>query len=177
MVAERIQFSPLPQTRYQTLTALFAHEAEAEEFVARLARLNIELRAVTIIGVALGEPPKRMNGPLHTGPLNSSRSTTKGIMFGCLVALLLGLLLYGTNFLRLSFLEALFIHTLALVILGGVIGGAIGAILASVQAQNIVTTLPPENTEGFLVTIKMPPQVIPQGQALARELGAKKVIS
>ena len=177
MVAERIQFSPLPQTRYQTLTALFAHEAEADGFVARLTSLSIEPRAVTIIGVALGEPPKRMTGPLNAGPLNSSRYTTKGILLGGLVALILGLILYGTNFLRLSFLEALFIHTLALVILGGVIGGAIGAILASVQAQNIVTTLPPQNTEGFLVTVKMPPHLIPQGEALARELGAKKVIA
>lgn len=177
MVAERIQFSPLPQTRYQTLTALFAQEAEAEAFVARLASFNIEPRAVTIIGVALGEPPKRMNGLLNTRPLNSSSYTTTGILLGSLVALLLGLILYSTNFLRLSFLEALFIHTLSLIILGGVIGGAIGAILASVQAQNIVTTLPPQNTEGFLVTIKMPPHVVPQGEALARELGAKKVIS
>ncbi len=177
MVAERIQFSPLPQARYQALTALFAHEAEAEGFVACLTSLNLEPRAVTIIGIALGAPPKRMNGPRNTGPLNSSRYTTKGILLGCLVALLLGLILYGTNFLRLSFLEALFIHTLALIILGGVIGGALGAILASVQAQNIVTTLPPQNTEGFLVTIKMPPHLIPQGEAIARELGAKKVIS
>ena len=177
MVAERINFSPLPQTRYQTLTALFAHEAEAEEFVTRLPSFNIEPRAVTIIGVALGEPLKRMNGPLNTGPLDSARYMTKGILLGSLVALLLGLILYSTNFLRLSFLEALFIHTLALIILGGVIGGAIGAILASVQAQNIVTTLPPQNTEGFLVTIKMPPHLISQGEALARELGAKKVIA
>jgi uncharacterized integral membrane protein len=177
MVAERIQFSPLPHSRYQTLTVLFAQEAEVEDFVARLASFSIESHAVTIIGVALGEPPKRMTGPLSTEPLKTSRYTTKGILLGGLVALVLGLILYGTNFLRLSFLEALFIHTLALVILGGVIGGAIGAILASVQAQNIVTTLPPQNTEGFLVTIKMPPHLIPQGEALARELGAKKVIS
>lgn len=176
MVAERIQFSPLPQSRYQTLTALFAQEAEAEGFVARLASFQIEPRAVTIIGVALGELPKRRNGPLHTG-LNASRYTTKGIVLGCLVALLLGLILYSMNFLRLSFLEAMFIHTLALIILGGVIGGAIGAILASVQAQNIITTLPPQNTEGFLVTIKMPSHLISQGEALARELGAKKVIA
>ena len=177
MVAERLNFSPLPQACYQTLMALFAHEAEAEGFVARLISLNLEPRAVTIIGVALGEPPKRMSVTRNIGSLNASRYTTKGILLGCLVALLLGLILYGTNFLRLSFLEALFIHTLALVILGGVIGGAIGAILASVQAQNIVTTLPPQNTEGFLVTIKMPPHLIPQAEALAHELGAKKVIS
>ncbi len=177
MVAERINFNPLPQSRYQTLTALFAQEAEAEGFVARLASFQIEPRAVTIIGVALGELPKRRNGPLHTGPLNASRYTTKGIVLGCLIALLLGLILYSTNFLRLSFLEAMFIHTLALIILGGVIGGAIGAILASVQAQNIVTTLPPQNTEGFLVTIKMPSHLISQGETLARELGAKKVIA
>ena len=177
MVAERFNFSPLPQARYQTLTALFVHEAEAEGFIAGLTSRKLEPSAVTIIGVALGEPPKRMSAASSQMSLNSSRYTTKGILVGGLIALVLGMILYGTNFLRLSFLEALLIHTLALVILGGVMGGAVGAILASVQAQNVATTLPPQNTEGFLVTIKMPSHYIPQGEALARELGAKKVIS
>ncbi len=175
MIAERIKFDPLPLTREQTLTALFAEEAQVEEFIARLGALGIATQAVTVIGVALGEPPKRLN--LTAKPPNLSRYTKKGGIIGILVALLLGAILYGTNFLHLSLLEALLIHTLALVILGSVIGAAIGAILASVQAQDTVTTLPPQNTEGFLVTSKMSVLLVPQGEALARAAGAKKVIS
>lgn len=177
MIAERIKFDPLPLTREQTLTALFAAEADVEDFVARLGALDIATHAVTVIGVALGEPPRRLNPAANAKPPNLTRYTKKGGVIGILVASVVGATLYSTNFLHLSLLEALLIHTLALVILGGVIGAAVGAILASVQAQDTATTLPPQSTEGFLVTVRMPAHVVPQGEASARAAGAKKVIS
>lgn len=177
MIAERIKFDPLLQSRHQTLTALFDHEEEANAFVARLKVFEIDARFVTIISVALGEPPKRITLNPQIKSQRAGQYTVRGIVFGCLIALLIGLILYAANFLQLSFLEALLIHTLALMILGGVIGGAIGAIIASVQAQKIETTLPPQHTEGFLVTLKLPSHLLPQGETIARELGAKKVIA
>lgn len=177
MIAERIKFDPLLQSRHQTLTVLFDHEEKANAFVARLKVFEIDVRFVTIIGVALGEPPKRISLNPQAKPQNTGQYTVRGIISGCLIALAIGLILYATNFLQLSFLEALLIHTLALMILGGVIGGAIGAILASVQAQKIETTLPPQHPEGFLVTLKLPSHLLPQGETIAREAGAKKVIA
>lgn len=175
MVAERIQFSLLPQPRMQTLMALFSHELEVETFVTRLKSLGVELETPTIIGVALGEPPKRLPPPHLKAPA-STHFTMVGMGVGSCLALLLSLILYWTNFLHLSLVEAMLIHTVALIILGGVIGGAMGAIYASTQAQKMMTTLPPQNTEGVLITLKIPSHLIPQGEALARELGAKKVI-
>jgi hypothetical protein len=174
MIAERIKFDSIPQMREQTLTAFFAQEMEADDFIARLSALGIAARAITVIGVALGEPPQRLT--VATKPPHLTLYTKKGGIIGILVALLLGVALYSVDFLRLSLLEALLVHTLALVILGGVIGAAVGAILASVQVQDTTTTLPPPSTEGFLVTVKMPVHVVPQGEALARAAGAKKVI-
>ncbi|MBL8208745.1 MAG: hypothetical protein JNM09_31225 [Blastocatellia bacterium] len=177
MIAERIKFDPLLQPRFQTLTVLFANEAEANEFVARIGVFDVAPHAVTMIGVALGFPPKRLPSSAHVKPPHLARYTQKGIVLGTLVALFIGSILYSLNFLQLSWLEAILVYTIALLILGGVIGGAIGAVLASLQTQNDAITLPPQNTEGFLVTIKIPSHLRPQGESLARELGAKKVIS
>jgi uncharacterized membrane protein YsdA (DUF1294 family) len=176
MVAERINLSDFSPARQQTLLALFAQEEAAETFVARLRELEIEPRDVTLIGVALGEPPKRLTALPYTKAPNTSRYTTIGILGGGFIALLIGLTLYVADFLHLSFLEAMLIHTLALILLGGVIGGAVGAILASVEARHTVTTLPPQTTDGFLVVVKTPSYLAVQCETLARELGAKKVM-
>lgn len=177
MVAERIQLSQLPQARYQTLMAVFAQETEAEELVRRVAELDIKFDQISVIRVALGDAPTRTHIPIQPIALLSSRYSTRGILIGCLIALFIGLSLYAANFLHLSFLEALLVHTLALVILGGVIGGAAGAIWASVQAQKKAATLLPQSTDGFIVIIKTPLHLITQCEALARELGAKKFFS
>ena len=177
MVAERIQLSHLPQARQQTLMAVFAEEQAAEGFVARLAGLDIEPDQISLIRVALGEVPTRIHLPAQPLALASSRASTIGIMVGGLLALLLGLLLYATNFLQLSLLEAFLVHTLALMILGGVIGGAAGAIWASVQAQKQAAMLLPQSTDGFIVIIKSPFHLIAQCEALSHELGAKKFLS
>ncbi|HEX4946256.1 MAG TPA: hypothetical protein VFZ34_06325 [Blastocatellia bacterium] len=176
MVAERIQFGSLPQTRSQTLLALFAHEEKAEEFVARLNSLGFEPGTPTIIGVALGEPPKRLPLPPHLKAPHTTRFTLIGVAFGGFLALLLSLILYRIDFLHLSLLEAMLIHTFALMILGGVIGGAAGAIYASIQAQKMMTTLPPQSTDGALVTLRVAVHLVPQCEAIAREMGAQKVI-
>jgi hypothetical protein len=180
MVAERIQLSNLPQARHQSLMAVFVHEAEAEGLVARMAELGIEPREVSIIRVALGEAPKRHIIPAPSASSISAISTrysTRGIILGGFLALLLGVGLYAANFLQLSFLEALLVHTLALVILGGVIGGAVGAILASIQAQKASIALPSRDIDSFIVVIKAPPHLIAQAESQARELGARKVFS
>ncbi len=177
MVAERIQLSHLPQASSQTLMAVFAQEAEAEVWVTRLAELEIEMAQVSVIRVALGDVPTRPHFPLPPVSLISSRASTIGILLGCLIALLIGLILYATDFLQLSLVEALLVHTLALVILGGVMGGAVGAIWASAQAQKKAATLLPQSTDGFLVIIKTPPHLTAQCEALARELGARKFFS
>lgn len=98
-------------------------------------------------------------------------------MLGSFMALLLGMVLYAANFLQLSFLEALLVHTLALVILGGVIGGAIGAILASLQAQKTIASVSSQSTDGFIVIVKASPHLTVQCEVIARELGARKVLS
>lgn len=177
MVAERIQLSNLPQSQHQTLMAVFAQEAEADRMVERLAGLNIEMEQVGVIRVALGTVPPSVTSPASPVPLVSSRYSTIGIILGCLIALLLGLILYATNFLQLSFLEAFLVHTLALVILGGVIGGAAGAIWASVVAQKKAITLLPQSPEGFIVVVKTPLHLLAQCESLARELGAKRFLS
>lgn len=174
MVAERIQLSQV--ARQPTLLAVFLEESAAESLVARLAELEVEQSRLSVLRVALGNLPT----PIHAAappPLLSSRYATIGILLGCCFALLIGLSLYATNFLQLSLLEALLVHTLALVILGGVLGGAIGAIWASVQAQKQAALLLPQSTDGFIVVMKVAPHLTAQCEALARELGARKFLS
>lgn len=178
MIAERIQYNSLsPVPRYQTLTALFANEMAAEELVTRLTLYNLEPHTATIIGVALEKPVQGLDVSRLGYASNPTRQTTRGIFIGCLIGMLMGLLLYGADFLHLSFLEAMLIHTLALVVLGGVIGGAVGTILTSLRTQKLATPPPSQQTDGFLVTIKLPSHLYPQGEAIARELGAKKIIA
>lgn len=177
MVAERLQLSHLPQMSSQTLMAVFAQESEAEALVTRLTELEIKPDQVSVIRVALGDVPTRLHFPLPPVSLLSSRASTLGILLGCLLALLIGLILYATDFLQLSLVEALLVHTLALVILGGVIGGAVGAIWASAQAQKKAAILLPQSTDGFLVIIKTPLHLVAQCEVLARELGARKFLS
>jgi hypothetical protein len=177
MVAERIKFEPLPQPRYTTLTVLFAHEAEVDRFVSQLADRNLSPQAVTIIGVALGEPPKRLATMANANTAHLKRYTQRGIVGGIVVALVVGVTLYRLNLWQLSFLESLLVYALALLTLGVVLGGATGAVLASLQTHDEVITLPPQNLEGFLVTLKIPSHLLPQGEALAREVGAKKLIA
>lgn len=177
MVAERIQLSQLPHARQQTLLALFAEESAAESLVARLAECEVDMTQVSVLRIALGHLPVRIPPTAPPVVTLSSRYATIGICLGCFVAFLLGLLLYATNFLQLSFLEALLVHTLALMILGGVIGGAIGAIWASVQAQKQAALLLPQSTDGFIVVMKVEPHLLARCEALARELGAHKFLS
>jgi hypothetical protein len=175
MVAERIQLSQV--ARQPTLLAVFLEESAAENLVARLAELEVEPAGVSVLRVALGNLPTRIH-PVASPPAGlSSRYATIGILLGCFFALLIGLSLYATNFLQLSLLEALLVHTLALVILGGVLGGAIGAIWASVQAQKQAALLLPQSTDGFIVVMKVAPHLTAQCEALARELGARKFLS
>lgn len=177
MVAERIQFSPVSQPRQQTVLVMFAEESAAERWVARLAELNIEAEQMSVLRVALGTVPTRIPPTTPSTALLSSQYVTVGILAGCGIAFLLGLLLYATNFLQLSLLEALLVHTLALMILGGVLGGAAGAIYASAQAQKQAALLLPQSTDGFIVVMKVAPHCTAQCEALAREFGARKVLA
>jgi uncharacterized integral membrane protein len=175
MVAERIQLNNLPQARHHMLMALFEQESAAEGLVTRLTALGLESGNLSFLRVALGEVPTQRSLPVASA--SSAHYSFLGVICGSFIALLLGMVLYAANFLQLSFLEAMLVHTLALVILGGVLGGAVGAILASIQAQRTMTVLPSQSADSFIILIKSPPHLTAQCEAIAHELGARKVLS
>ena len=82
MVAERIQLSQVPQSRQQTLLAVFLEESAAETLVARLAQLEVEPASVSVLRVALGNLPTPIYLAAQPVALLSSRYATLGIFLG-----------------------------------------------------------------------------------------------
>ncbi len=178
MVAKQVQFSEASEPRYRSLIVMYESEEDANQLLTQLAELKISLNHVTVLRVALGSQPKPIKITLRGSSASSkvNRATFTGAGIGCCITFLIGLSLYEASFLSLSFFEAIFVHLLALVILGAVLGGTIGAIIASYQAQKQIDALPPQLADGFLVVIKTPVHLADQCVSLAHSLGAKKII-
>jgi hypothetical protein len=164
------------------MVALYDDEQRTAELLARLGALGVETSEATIVRVALDdattyEPVAAEGVPTVSPP---ARHALTGAIVGSSAALLAGVLLYGANLMRLSFVEGLFTHALVSALVGAALGALIGAAAAVVLgARRKAAAAAPGaavNPNGYLVAVKMPPQFAEQAEEIARHLGAKKIL-
>ncbi len=179
MVAERLMLSLPPQRNKEAVVAILESESAAQQFMERLREMGVSMRDVTFLRVATGEQTyqcKRNSQLSLTSPQNSNWIIV-GALAGFILASILGSFLYAENFLFLSFIESFFIYFVAMALLGIVLGSACGAIWGAYRAQQKEKSkpLPIQNIDGYLVSAKLPPDWVIQCEAIAEELGAKKI--
>lgn len=179
MVAERLMLSLPPQRNKEVVVAILESESDAQLLMERLREMGVPMRDVTFLRVATSEQAhqfKRNSQLSLTSPQNSNRIIV-GALAGFILASILGSFLYAGNFLFLSFIESVFIYFGAMAVLGIVLGSACGAVWGAYQAQQKEKSkpFPIQNIDGYLVSAKLPREWVIQCEAIAEELGAKKI--
>ena len=178
MVAERLMLSLPPQRNKEAVVAILESETAAQQFMERLREIGVPMRDVTFLRVATSDQSHQFkpSRQLSLSSPQSSNLTIVGALIGFILASLFGSFLYSRNFLFLSLLESVVVYFIAMAILGIVIGSTTGAIIGAYQAQKIEDqTLPIQNIDGYLVSAKLPGDRVTQCEAIAEELGAKKI--
>jgi hypothetical protein len=163
------------------IVALYEQEARANELLDRLNAIGVDTTEATTLRVELNDQMRAATFTTVEPPFSiTMRSLVTGALIGAAVALLAGLTLYAGGLLMLSFLEGLFDHVLASVIIGGVIGALIGALLGGAQQRRQMRLPLPKieqvKSDGYLVTVRMPPSLAEQAEEIARGLGAKQIL-
>jgi hypothetical protein len=178
MVAERLMLSLPPQPSKEAVVTILESEAAAQQFMERLRELGVPMRDVTFLRVATSDQTYqfRPSRQLSLSSPQSSNLTMVGALTGFILASCFGGFLYSRNFLFLSVIESIVVYFIAMAILGIVIGSTAGAIIGAYQAQKTeAQTLPIQNIDGYLVSAKLPEDRVVQCEAIAEELGAKKI--
>ncbi len=178
MVAERLVLSLPPQRNKEAVVAILESETAAQQFMERLRELGVPMRDVTFLRVATSDQAYQFkpNRQLSLTSPQSSNSTIVGALTGFILASFFGSFLYSRNFFFLSLLESIVVYFIAMGILGIVIGSTAGAIIGAYQAQKAeAQTLPIQNIDGYLVSAKLSGDRVIQCEAIAEELGAKKI--
>ncbi len=165
------------------LVALYEQEARADELLERLSAIGIDTGEATTVRVEIDDQMRAAKSTLASNSTLLSpvtRSAVTGALYGGAAALLIGMVVYGLGLVALPIVEGFFNHTLICVLIGAAIGAVIGAILASAKQRNIakvpVAQIRLLRSEGFLVAVKMPPQLAEQAEEIARGLGAKEIL-
>ncbi len=186
MVAERENAGGSPRPHHLTMIALYEREEYAEELLDRLSALRVDTSEATLVRVDMTGPPQRSSSTLfsdQTALPPTTRGAVTGAIIGGAIALLIGLLLYEAGVLRLPFLTDLFSHIFISVIAGAIIGAIIGLLVTLLAEQLPASAEPPssavsptQQSDGFLIVVKIPPHLAEQAETIARRLGAKEII-
>lgn len=163
------------------MVALYDDEQRTAELLMRLGALGVETSEATIVRVALDDTAAieyaAESGGVTVSP--PARHALTGAIVGSSAALMMGLLLYGMNLVRLGFVEGLFAHALASALVGAALGALLGVaygVLAGIRRNRKSTAPSGSNPNGYLVAVKMSPGVAEQAEEIARHLGAKKIL-
>jgi hypothetical protein len=163
------------------IVALYEQEARSYELLDRLSAIGIDTSDATMLRVELNDQMRATTfTPIETPFSITMRSAVTGALIGGAFAMLVGLTLYAVGLLVLPFANGLFHHALASVSAGAGIGALFGGILG-VARQHKVSQAPLQQmqqikSDGFLVTVRMPPQLAEQAEEIARGLGAKQIL-
>ena len=178
MVAERLMLSLPPQHNKEAVIAILETELAAQQLMQRLREMGVPMRDVTFLRIATSDQSYqfRQSRQLSLSSPQNSKFTIMGAVIGFILASLLGSFLYSTNVLFLSFIESIIVYFVAMAILGIVIGSSFGAMFGAYQAQRAEETpILIQNIDGYLISAKLPVNQVTQGEAIAEELGAKKI--
>jgi hypothetical protein len=165
------------------LVALYEQEARADELLERLSAIGVDASEATTVRVEIDDQMRAAKGPpsANLSPLSPvTRTAVTGALYGGAAALVLGLAVYALGLGALMVFEGLFNHAILCVVIGATIGALVGVLLASAKQRKIaripVAQLRQLRSEGFLVAVKMPPQLAEQAEEIARGLGAKEIL-
>jgi hypothetical protein len=163
------------------IVALYEQESRANELLDRLSAIGVDTSDATTLRVELND---QMRAARFT-PVDSSfsltmRSVVAGALIGAAAALVGGISLYAGGLLRLPFAEGLFAYALMSVVVGGVAGGLVGGLLGGARQRREdlapVEQMQQIKSDGYLVTVRMPPLLAEQAEEIARGLGAKQIL-
>lgn len=167
------------------MVVLYEVEERTSELLDRLAALGIDTSEASIVRVELSqvaEAAKAFGAVAKPPPKSVSpaaRNAVSGGVLGSAVGLLAGIAAYASGLFNLTFAEGLFPHAVVAAIVGATAGSGIGAgwsALRKKKQTRSVTPAPHSNRDGFLVAVKMQPQVAEQAEEIARRLGAKEIL-
>jgi len=167
------------------MVALYEEEERTAELLDRLAALGIDTSEASIVRVELSHTAETAKPFPSIAPISpksvapTARNSITGGVLGSAVGLVAGIFAYASGALRLPLPDRMIVYAFVSAILGGLLGGVGGAIWSAlgrnVQANEIIRRIPPDR-DGFLVAVKMRPQIAEQAEEIARRLGAKEVL-
>ncbi|MBL8172438.1 MAG: hypothetical protein JNJ50_30205 [Acidobacteria bacterium] len=163
------------------LVALYEKEDRVNELLDRLSAIGVDTSEATTLRVEVDEEMRQTKLTALGNPLSPIvRGAVAGALLGGALALLCGMALYFVGALVLPLIAGLFHHALFSVIVGAAIGAMAGAVLSTAKQKKAKRAKPPKmpilKSEGFLVTVKMPPPLAERAEEIARGLGAKEIL-
>ena len=167
------------------MVVLYEVEERTSELLDRLAALGIDTSEASIVRVELSQVAEaaRAFGAVTKSPPKSvspvARNAVTGAVLGSVLALMIGIALYASSLFSLGFVEGLFPHALLAATFGALLGAAAGVAFGAASKKRLLRSAPPpppSNRDGFLVAVKMRPQVAEQAEEIARRLGAKEIL-
>lgn len=167
------------------MVVLYEVEERTSELLDRLAALGIDTSEASIVRVELSqvaEAAKAFGAVAKPPPKSVSpgaRNAVTGGVLGSAVGLLAGIAAYASGLFNLTFAEGLFPHAVIAAVFGATAGSVLGtawSVLRKKKKIRSVTPTPPSNRDGFLVAVKMQPEVAEQAEEIARRLGAKEIL-
>ena len=172
------------------MVALYEREERKGELLDRLSALGIDTDEATIVRVELNDSAAVSSAlSLASGSSSYShpaftsatvRHSVTGAIFGSLIVLVIGLLLYSGSLIHLIVIEGMFGHGLVFALVGGALGAIVGVTSGLwFDRRGRVSSAADWsrfNRDGFLVAIKMPPGLAEQAEEIARHLGAKEIL-
>ena len=163
------------------IVALYEDEAVVNELLDRLNAIGIDTSEATTVRVEINDQIRAATfTPMETSFSITTRSAVTGALIGGSAAVFLGLILYATNLMALPFVEGLTSHAIVCLVAGGGLGGLLGALFGFARQRKSMR-LPLQQmqqvkSDGYLVTVRMPPALAEQAEEIARGLGAKQIL-
>ncbi len=163
------------------IVALYEQETRANELLDRLNAIGVDTSEATTLRVEINDQIRAAKFTSIETPFSyTARSLVTGAVIGGAIAVFLGIIFYLGGFLVLSFAPGMFNHAIVSLICGAVLGALAGALLGGAR-QRKMGMMPMDHiqhvkSDGYLVTVRMPPQLGEQAEEIARGLGAKQIL-
>lgn len=165
------------------MVALFEKEARAAELLERLGRIGIDTSEATTVRVEVDEKERKAVTQITEASLplsTTARNAVSGMLLGAALALFAGIVLYASGLFALRVIDGIFNHALIFVFTGGLIGLVFGLIISATMKRKTpripVSEINRLKSDGYLVAVKMPPELAENAEAIAKGLGAKEVL-
>jgi hypothetical protein len=161
------------------LVALYESEEPIQQLLVRLRALGVETTDASIVRVELNDQQRAVTATnKELSP--TVRNTITGVIIGSGLFLFVGIVLYETGLLSLRDISGLAGHAFIFALTGAAVGGALGAAITPKKRKKLpvqaVEKMPDITSDGYLVAVKMSPDLGEQAETIARSLGAKQIL-